>query len=171
MGYKLLRQRKQSKTIIQSRNVLDLCFMMKMIIGTFVASISPHVTNCASRNNSNIESSPRLRNSCSNVSTIRSSVLLRIVNFTSSMSGEECWTGTPLRRGLYICREPSWVTGVCQEKQLDLAFNNVKPKDWYFVLDLVWVRTELGCVRLTNQKWLNGSRTSFLVPSNSPSKS
>ena len=32
--------------------------------------------------------------------------------------------------------------------QLDLAFNNVKRKDWYFVLDLVF-RTELGCVRLT----------------------
>ena len=28
--------------------------------------------------------------------------------------------------------------------QLDLAFNNVKPKDWYLVLDLVRFRTELG---------------------------
>ena len=26
----------------------------------------------------------------------------------------------------------------------DLAFNNVKPKDWYFVLDLVRFRTGLG---------------------------
>ena len=24
-----------------------------------------------------------------------------------------------------------------QDIELDLAFNNVKPKDWYFVLDLV----------------------------------
>ena len=29
--------------------------------------------------------------------------------------------------------------------KLDLAFNNVKPKDWYFVLDEVRFRTELGC--------------------------
>ena len=35
--------------------------------------------------------------------------------------------------------------------KLDLAFNNVKPKDWYFVLDLVQFRIELGCVRLTNK--------------------
>ena len=54
--------------------------------------------------------------------------------------------------------------------RLDLAFNNVKPNDWYFVLDLVRVRTELGCVRLTNQNfWLDGSRASFLVPGYSPS--
>ena len=33
--------------------------------------------------------------------------------------------------------------------KLDLAFNNVKPKDWYFVLDLVRFRTGIGCVRLT----------------------
>ena len=31
------------------------------------------------------------------------------------------------------------------------AFNNVKPKDWYFVLDQVQFRTGLGCVRLINQ--------------------
>ena len=56
--------------------------------------------------------------------------------------------------------------------KLDLAFNNVKPKDWYFVLDSVRVRTELGCVRLTNQNfWLNGSRASFLFPSHFPCKS
>ena len=56
--------------------------------------------------------------------------------------------------------------------RLDLAFNNVKPNDWYFVLDLVRVRTELGCVRLTNQNfWLDGSRASFLVPTYSTSKS
>ena len=28
------------------------------------------------------------------------------------------------------------------------AFINVKPKDWYFVLDLVQFRTGLGCVRI-----------------------
>ena len=56
--------------------------------------------------------------------------------------------------------------------QLDLVFNNVKPNDWYFVLDLVQVRTKLGCVRLTNQNfWLDGSGASFLVPCYSPSKS
>ena len=32
--------------------------------------------------------------------------------------------------------------------KLDLAFNNVKPKDWYFVLDLVQFRTGLGNERL-----------------------
>ena len=32
--------------------------------------------------------------------------------------------------------------------KLDLAFNNVKPKDWYFVLDLVRFRTGLGYERL-----------------------
>ena len=45
-------------------------------------------------------------------------------------------------------------------------------KDWYVVFDWVWVRTKLGCVRLTNQNfWLDGSKASFLVPSYSPSKS
>ena len=34
------------------------------------------------------------------------------------------------------------------EVRLDLAFNNVKPKDWYFVLDLVLFRTGLGYERL-----------------------
>ena len=38
--------------------------------------------------------------------------------------------------------------------KLDLAFNNVKPKDWYFVFDLVRFRTGLGCVRLTNQNYI-----------------
>ena len=48
--------------------------------------------------------------------------------------------------------------------ELNLAFNNVKPKDWYFVLTLVQFRTELGCVRPTNQNlWMDGSRASFLV--------
>ena len=37
--------------------------------------------------------------------------------------------------------------------KLDLAFNHVKPKDWYFVLDLVQLRTGLGCVKLTNLYW------------------
>ena len=32
--------------------------------------------------------------------------------------------------------------------ELDLAFNNVKPMDWYFVLDKVRFRTGLGRVRL-----------------------
>ena len=30
---------------------------------------------------------------------------------------------------------------------LDLAFTNVKPKDWYFVLDKVRYKTELGYVK------------------------
>ena len=30
------------------------------------------------------------------------------------------------------------------------AFNNVKPKDWYFVFELVQFRTGLGCVRLNH---------------------
>ena len=52
-----------------------------------------------------------------------------------------------------------------KETQLDLAFNNVKPKDRYFVLDKVQVRTELGCERLTNQNfWLDESRESFFFP-------
>ena len=29
-------------------------------------------------------------------------------------------------------------------EELDLAFNNFKPKDWYFVLDQVQFRTGLG---------------------------
>ena len=37
---------------------------------------------------------------------------------------------------------------VDERKKLDLAFNNVKPKDWYFVLDLVQFRTGLGYERL-----------------------
>ena len=46
--------------------------------------------------------------------------------------------------------------------RLDLAFNNVKPNDWYFVLDLVRVRTELGYVCKTNKPkflagWIKGS--------------
>ena len=36
---------------------------------------------------------------------------------------------------------------------VDLVFNNVKPKDWYFDHDQVQFRTELECVRLTNQKF------------------
>ena len=48
--------------------------------------------------------------------------------------------------------------------KLDLVFNNVKPNDWYFVLDLVQVRTELGCVRLTNRYyWLDGSSVPLLL--------
>ena len=41
---------------------------------------------------------------------------------------------------------------MCKTKQiLDLAFNNVKPKDWYFVLDRVQFSKELRFVKLTNQ--------------------
>ena len=40
-----------------------------------------------------------------------------------------------------------------KKNQLDLALNNVKPKDWYFVLNKIHVWTELGCVRLTNQNF------------------
>ena len=52
------------------------------------------------------------------------------------------------------------------DEELDLAFYNVKPKDWYFVL----IRFKLG------QNWgvscrLDGSRASFVVPGYSPSKS
>ena len=50
--------------------------------------------------------------------------------------------------------------------KLDLAFNNVKPKDWYFVLDYVRFRTELGCVRLTNQKkigWMDQRHHSWYL--------
>ena len=36
---------------------------------------------------------------------------------------------------------------LCVKYKLDLAFNNVKPKDWYFVLDQVRIRTGLRCVR------------------------
>ena len=55
-------------------------------------------------------------------------------------------------------------TNILSMNKLDLAFNNVKPKDWYFVLDKVQFRTDLGCVRLKNQIfWLDGSRASFLV--------
>ena len=70
--------------------------MVKMIIGTFVPSIIPHVINCASLNIGSMESSPELRNSCSNVSTIRSSVLFNIVNSTSLMFGDVRQTGTAL---------------------------------------------------------------------------
>ena len=73
-----------------------------------------------------------------------------------------------LSEPLFSAGEPcplSWL-------KLDLAFNNVKPKDRYLVLDQVQFRTELGYVRLTNQKFgLDGSRASFLVPSYSPYKS
>ena len=52
---------------------------------------------------------------------------------------------------------------VSLESLLDFALNNVKPKDWYFVLDWVQFRTELGCVRLTNQNaWLDESKASFI---------
>ena len=30
------------------------------------------------------------------------------------------------------------------KSKLDLAFKNVKPKDWYFVIDLGQLRTDLG---------------------------
>ena len=33
------------------------------------------------------------------------------------------------------------------KNELDLAFNNVKPNDWYFVIDLVQFRTGLGYER------------------------
>ena len=54
--------------------------------------------------------------------------------------------------------------------KLDLAFNNVKPKDCYFVLDLAQVWTELGCVRLTNQNfgWMDqGHHSWYPYPSKS----
>ena len=62
---------------------------------------------------------------------------------------------------------------ICQmSPELDLAFINVKPKHWYFVLDEVQFNTELERVRLTNKNyWLDGSRASFLVFDYSPSKS
>ena len=135
---RLPRQRKQSKTINQSRKVLDPWFMMKMIIGTFVPSISPHVTNCASLNISSIESSPELRNSCSNVSTIRTSVLLRIVNNTSSMFGDVCSTGAALRRGHHLYLH-HWMFCI-----RSLAWRNnfvvVNPRKWnLFFLTSAWL--------------------------------
>ena len=45
--------------------------------------------------------------------------------------------------GSYFCKR--------EKDKLDLAFNNVKPKDQNFVLDKVQFWTKLGCVRLTNQ--------------------
>ena len=35
-----------------------------------------------------------------------------------------------------------------RQTKIDLAFNIDKPKDWYFVLDWVQFRKELGCVIL-----------------------
>ena len=43
-------------------------------------------------------------------------------------------------------------TRLDNKTKLDLAFNNVKPKDWFFFLDLVQFRT--GCVILINQSGL-----------------
>ena len=88
---KLVRQRKQSKTINQSRNVFDPWFMMNMINGTFVPSISPQVINLQ---HWVIRSSlAEVRNSCSTLSTIKNSVLLRIVNNTSFIFLSLWWTG------------------------------------------------------------------------------
>ena len=84
---KSLRQREQSKMINQSRKDFDPCFLMKMMIGTLAPSISTHVIICASLINIINEPSPRqVRNSCSNVSNIRISVWLRIVNTISFIS-------------------------------------------------------------------------------------
>ena len=40
--------------------------------------------------------------------------------------------------------------------KLDLAFNNVKPKDWYFILDKVHFMTELGEFKTNKSKFLAG---------------
>ena len=60
-----------------------------------------------------------------------------------------CRTRCPSDRSL--TKEISIKSGInkCID-QLDLAFNNVKPMDWYFVLDLVRFRTGLGYARKTN---------------------
>ena len=42
------------------------------------------------------------------------------------------------------------MTEFVDDINLDLAFNNVKPKDWYFVLDYVRFSTELGSARTSS---------------------
>ena len=42
-------------------------------------------------------------------------------------------------------RGPDLGLGFDKNFKLDLAFNNVNPKDWYFVLDYVYYRTK-ACV-------------------------
>ena len=134
---RLLKQRKQSKTINQSRKVLDPWFMVKMIIGTFVPIISPQVKNWASLINSSIESSPELRNSCSNVSTIKISDLLKIVNNTSSMSDD-------------VYKNGEFIFALQKFIQLRLAVDRVKPWFAHFVYPMslilmspwsTWTRT------------------------------
>ena len=62
---------------------------------------------------------------------------------------------------------PSKNVFLASKYKLDLAFNNVKPKDRYFDLGQNW-----DVLRLTNQNFqLDGSRALVLVPSYSPSKS
>ena len=48
-------------------------------------------------------------------------------------------------------RQHSLSLGSCRSQKLDLALNNGKPKDWYFVLYWVQFRTELKCVRLATR--------------------
>ena len=79
----LLMKRKQSKTIIQSRKVLEPWFRIKTIKGTFVPSIRQKVTKIATLIQGNIDSSPILVNSCSTVSTVRISVLFNMENIIS----------------------------------------------------------------------------------------
>ena len=40
--------------------------------------------------------------------------------------------------------------------KLDLAFNNVKPKDWYFVLDLGSSYDRTGMCKTNKSKFLDG---------------
>ena len=47
--------------------------------------------------------------------------------------------------------------------KLDLAFNNVKPKDWYFVIDLVQLRKGSGCVTLRGWSIKLNSRLGYFI--------
>ena len=55
----------------------------------------------------------------------------------------------------------SFVVG--QQVKLDLAFNNVKPKDWYFVIDLVQLRKGSGCVTLRGWSIKLNSRLGYFI--------
>ena len=84
-------------------------------------------------------------------STIQNSLrCLRVLPLSALKAGLKVYTREiPLQIACKKIIEVS--TSFDLKEKLDLAFNNVKPKDWYFVFDLVQLRTGLECVRLTNQ--------------------
>ena len=103
-----LKQSQQSKSTSQSRNVLETCFMMKLIIVPLVPRIRKHVSHWASLIRNIMESSPESTNSCSNVSTISFSDLSRSVKDTSSTIMScviNCWEelGELNISTVYIC--------------------------------------------------------------------